>query len=113
MFAWACPPSHFGATCSRGLAHRSSPKSERRWAHQDSNLERAGYEPAALTVELWARIIVPRCRGRPWSALIRTAPDKGLRDRVRPLRVTSDDLRGSCDRRAKLAWKTASFGLVS
>ena len=26
------------------------------WAHQDSNLERAGYEPAALTVELWARI---------------------------------------------------------
>ena len=24
------------------------------WAHQDSNLERAGYEPAALTVELWA-----------------------------------------------------------
>ena len=25
------------------------------WAHQDSNLERAGYEPAALTVELWAR----------------------------------------------------------
>jgi hypothetical protein len=26
-----------------------------KWAHQDSNLERAGYEPAALTVELWAR----------------------------------------------------------
>ncbi len=25
------------------------------WAHQDSNLEQAGYEPAALTVELWAR----------------------------------------------------------
>ena len=25
------------------------------WAHQDSNLERAGYEPAALTIELWAR----------------------------------------------------------
>ena len=24
------------------------------WAHQDSNLEQAGYEPAALTVELWA-----------------------------------------------------------
>ena len=24
------------------------------WAHQDSNLERAGYEPAALTIELWA-----------------------------------------------------------
>ena len=28
------------------------------WAHQDSNLERAGYEPAALTVELWAQTIV-------------------------------------------------------
>src|SRR5690349_23520891 len=28
------------------------------WAHQDSNLERAGYEPAALTVELWARTSV-------------------------------------------------------
>src|SRR6476469_4466880 len=27
----------------------------KKWAHQDSNLERAGYEPAALTVELWAR----------------------------------------------------------
>src|SRR6266496_6060789 len=25
------------------------------WAHQDSNLEPADYEPAALTVELWAR----------------------------------------------------------
>src|SRR3989440_8139899 len=30
------------------------------WAHQDSNLEQAGYEPAALTVELWARTIL-RC----------------------------------------------------
>jgi hypothetical protein len=27
-----------------------------KWAHQDSNLERAGYEPAALTIELWARL---------------------------------------------------------
>ena len=25
------------------------------WAHQDSNLGQAGYEPAALTTELWAR----------------------------------------------------------
>src|SRR5688572_28310983 len=25
------------------------------WAHQDSNLERTGYEPVALTIELWAR----------------------------------------------------------
>src|SRR5262245_23469562 len=31
-----------------------------KWAHQDSNLERAGYEPAALTVELWARSILRR-----------------------------------------------------
>src|SRR5437868_8325906 len=30
------------------------------WAHQDSNLEQAGYEPAALTVELWARTILRR-----------------------------------------------------
>src|SRR6185312_4571835 len=29
-------------------------------AHQDSNLEQAGYEPAALTVELWARTILRR-----------------------------------------------------
>ena len=29
--------------------------SERRWAHQDLNLEPADYEPAALTIELWAR----------------------------------------------------------
>ena len=25
------------------------------WAHQDLNLEPADYEPAALTIELWAR----------------------------------------------------------
>ena len=35
------------------------------WAHQDSNLERAGYEPAALTVELWARTIVTKKRLQP------------------------------------------------
>jgi hypothetical protein len=27
------------------------------WAHQDSNLGQAGYEPAALTAELWARTL--------------------------------------------------------
>ena len=40
------------------LANRSSAHVGKRsegWAHQDSNLERAGYEPAALTIELWAR----------------------------------------------------------
>ena len=30
------------------------------WAHQDSNLERTGYEPVALTIELWARRTVYR-----------------------------------------------------
>ncbi len=42
-------------TPSRGLRTELARKRERRWAHQDSNLEQAGYEPAALTVELWAR----------------------------------------------------------
>src|SRR5580765_597071 len=29
---------------------------QRLWAHQDLNLEPADYEPAALTIELWARL---------------------------------------------------------
>src|SRR5206468_12993935 len=41
------------------LATRSSSRAlasvSEGWAHQDSNLEPADYEPAALTVELWAR----------------------------------------------------------
>src|SRR5438067_1824295 len=47
---------------SCGLAHRSSRRCERerRWAHQDSNLEPADYEPAALTVELWTPTILRR-----------------------------------------------------
>ena len=47
---------------SRGLAapELAAASRKRRWAHQDSNLERAGYEPAALTVELWARTIVTK-----------------------------------------------------
>ncbi len=28
---------------------------KRKWAHEDSNLGPTGYEPAALTAELWAR----------------------------------------------------------
>src|SRR5262249_61784337 len=32
-----------------------APGASEGWAHQDSNLERAGYEPAALTIELWAQ----------------------------------------------------------
>src|SRR5436853_3596278 len=41
-----------------GFIHRK--RADRKWAHQDSNLERTGYEPAALTVELWARSKVYR-----------------------------------------------------
>src|SRR6184192_3897646 len=49
--AWAC----------RNRSSRSSKRErERRWAHQDLNLEPADYEPAALTVELWARTILRR-----------------------------------------------------
>ena len=47
-----------GKEARKGLAIRSSSQVSKRsegWAHQDSNLERAGYEPAALTIELWAR----------------------------------------------------------
>ena len=40
----------------------------RNWAHQDSNLERAGYEPAALTIELWARRPVYRTCCQPCPA---------------------------------------------
>src|SRR4051794_21000593 len=36
-------------------------KRERRWAHQDLNLEPADYEPAALTIELWARESIADC----------------------------------------------------
>ena len=32
------------------------------WAHQDSNLGRTGYEPAALTAELWARVTMSQSR---------------------------------------------------
>ena len=53
-------PSHFGlASFASQLRVACHPKlaasASEWWAHQDSNLEQAGYEPAALTVELWAR----------------------------------------------------------
>ena len=32
------------------------------WAHQDSNLEPTGYEPVALTVELWAQCSIGKER---------------------------------------------------
>lgn len=41
--------------CAKVTASNPRRASEGWWAHQDSNLERAGYEPAALTIELWAR----------------------------------------------------------
>src|SRR5881397_853607 len=46
----------YGGHLRMGLPTEARGASQaRRWAHQDSNLEQAGYEPAALTVELWAR----------------------------------------------------------
>ena len=30
---------------------------EQMWVHQDSNLEPIGYEPTALTIELWTLIL--------------------------------------------------------
>src|SRR5207244_13596160 len=47
--------AHFSRDERLERSQSPPPARERRWAHQDSNLERAGYEPAALTVELWAR----------------------------------------------------------
>src|SRR3982751_1485409 len=59
-------------------AHGNLGTRERRWAHQDSNLERAGYEPAALTVELWARSIVTKKRedGRQKTEALRSFLEK-------------------------------------
>jgi hypothetical protein len=40
-----------------------------KWAHQDSNLGRAGYEPAALTAELWAHYsLQSKVGNRQWTA---------------------------------------------
>ena len=39
------------------------------WAHQDSNLGPTGYEPVALTTELWALVAFTRWTKldvRPW-----------------------------------------------
>ena len=58
-FAWACPPELSSSEPTPGFAKATAGSlraiTSEGWAHQDSNLERAGYEPAALTVELWAR----------------------------------------------------------
>ena len=37
------------------ICHADGKLFSNKWAHQDSNLGPAGYEPAALTTELWAR----------------------------------------------------------
>ena len=59
-----------------GLHPKALARGDEWWAHQDSNLERAGYEPAALTIELWARgtDAEPSAIGRRLSALLQTAP---------------------------------------
>src|SRR5262249_49780796 len=55
----------------------------RRWAHQDSNLEQAGYEPAALTVELWARTILRRPSFEERPKLARARRMTQLAERLR------------------------------
>ena len=45
------------------------------WAHQDSNLGRAGYEPAALTAELWAHYSLQSTVGNRQSQSTGTAAD--------------------------------------
>ena len=63
-----------------------------RWAHQDSNLGPTGYEPAALTAELWA--LAPSYRGVGGAA--RMAERQGSRwtwKRRRPRRQTSSPRR--------------------
>ena len=63
---------------------------ERRWAHQDSNLERAGYEPAALTIELWARDIVAlRCASERRPRVGGEASRTGF-DMIHPIAVNPD-----------------------
>ena len=70
----ASPPSRFAIrrtsfACqgSRGLPSEARTKaSEGWWAHQDSNLERAGYEPAALPLSygpmtVYAEVLNARC----------------------------------------------------
>ena len=47
-----------------GIRALQSAIHEMEWAHQDSNLEQTGYEPVALTVELWAR---------NWSLVLRAS----------------------------------------
>jgi len=54
------------------------------WAHQDSNLGRTGYEPAALTAELWALLCFAasgdKAPPRPYDRPSRNAFSFRLRD---------------------------------
>jgi hypothetical protein len=52
---FAADPTREAATSRRVLRTRCVRET---WAHQDSNLGQAGYEPAALTAELWARTTI-------------------------------------------------------
>src|SRR4030081_477943 len=57
------------SAADRGANGSATTLRRRWWAHQDSNLEQAGYEPAALTVELWAPI--QSAVGHPPAARLR------------------------------------------
>src|SRR5436853_7603525 len=90
----ACAPGLCGQHARRlamGIERKSAVRdqqsrnpSKKNWAHQDSNLERAGYEPAALTVELWARSIVTksacgRCQATECSPALARPPSNSAR----------------------------------
>src|SRR4051794_38638953 len=74
------------------------------WVHLDSNQRPAGYEPDALTAELWTQ-------GEPWRggwavypipvASDRTADGPGPRRRATAPRARSGTRRGGAGRRAR------------
>src|SRR5437879_2385023 len=78
------PPTRFGGQVALqrhwlGLPSVAPPKGSEGWAHQDLNLEPADYEPAALTVELWARkqlaVVSPQSKS---SVVLRARVDRRL-----------------------------------
>src|SRR6266540_7101205 len=95
--AWACPPKlargHWQPTFAPcATVGTFACDRERRWAHQDSNLEPADYEPAALTVELWAR-----GKYEVGSLKLEGESEKfeALRLQTSPFRLTTFDLQGT------------------
>ena len=74
--------------------------SARIWAHQDSNLEPTGYEPVALTVELWAR----------------TRAGDGNRTRIFGLEGQGSTIKQHppvCETRHAVCVKTLTFGIIA